>query len=616
MSSLKTAVNDFLQNECFFLKVSLTVALGALSPRAERQLPVFDAMELPGYFKKNMNLSHLSREAVRHRNLLLVLLGVLLYVAFLGLRDVWYPDEPDIAEVARAMFLSGDWISPRRMGEIWVDYPPMIYWAGTISSHLMGGMSAFSLRLPNALAAIGIVLVTSAAGKRWFDARTGLWAGFCLLTFLSFVYEANSYRPDVLFTLTITAGIVTYAEGAGDRPRVTLRALAFVFLGLAMLAKGPLGLLLPGLVLVLWLGARREWRRIAELAPLSLLSVAIYLSWFAANARAMGWDTMLHEFYAQNFERFLTSEYRGHAQPWLYYFRNFWIDFAPWSWLFPPAIWWLVRSRRWRDPRVQLALWWFGAFLVFLSLAATKRQVYLLPAYPAVALLLGPWMASAGQGEGRHEAPAAHPVNVVSFVMAIAYSIVGLALIGMFAKYGSIVSDLNLNDQAVQVAKNIRIPLVLLGIALLASGLWIGQAWRRGNVRTSLVRLGGAHVGLYVVILALVMPAFGPTKSYEPQSRWISEQIGDATHFGMVDSSGVARRGGFAYYTGTMVDLLESRAEVERFFQEHPGSVVLVAEESADRIFAGKETVWKDRTLRKLRVGSHLYVVVDGPKSP
>jgi 4-amino-4-deoxy-L-arabinose transferase-like glycosyltransferase len=562
-----------------------------------------------------MNLSYLSRRAAGYHTLLLIFPGALLYIAFLGLRDVWYPDEPDIAEVARAMFLSGDWISPRRMGEIWVDYPPMIYWAGTMSSHLLGGMSAFSLRLPNAIAAIGIVLVTSATGKRWFDSRTGLWAGFCLLTFLSFVYEANGYRPDVLFTLMITAAMVTYAEGGGDRPRFRLRALAFVFLGLAMLAKGPLGLLLPGLVLVLWLGTRREWRRILELAPLSLIAVAIYTAWFAANAQAMGWDRMLHEFYAQNFERFLTSAYRGHAQPWFYFLRNFWPDFAPWSWLFPPAIWWLCRSGRWRNPKVQLALWWFGTFFVFLSLAATKRQLYLLPAYPAVALLLGPWIASVGRGEGStNAAPGTGPVRIYSLILSIVYSMLGIVLIGVFARYSSIVSGLELNDLKVQVAGNVRIALALLGVALLGCGLWIGQARWRDNVRASLVRIGVGHVVLYVVILAFVMPAFGPIKSYAPQSRWISEQIGDETHFGMVDPNGVARRGGFAYYTGTMIDLLDTPAEVENFFQEHPTSVVLVLEGSTDRIFTGNEHDWQARIMRELRVGRHLYIVVGGPQ--
>ena len=103
------------------------------------------------------------RLLLRHRVLLLVALGALIYVLWLGRRDLWYPDAPDITEVCRAMFVSGDWVAPRHYGEIWVDYPPMLYWAGSIWSQLLGGMSEFTLRLPSALAAIGLVVVTCAA---------------------------------------------------------------------------------------------------------------------------------------------------------------------------------------------------------------------------------------------------------------------------------------------------------------------------------------------------------------------------------------------------------------------------------------------------------------------
>jgi 4-amino-4-deoxy-L-arabinose transferase-like glycosyltransferase len=564
-----------------------------------------------------MTLSDLSRQAIKHRSVFFLLLGALLYAGTIALRDLWYPDELDIAEVARAMFVSGDWISPRRMGVIWVDYPPMIYWVGTLSSHVFGEMSAFSLRLPNALAAIVTVIITGIAAKRWFDGRTALWAGFALLTFLSFVYEANSYRPDVFFTLMITAGITSYADGVGDRPRLMFRALAFVFFGLAMLSKGPLGLLLPGLVLVLWLGTQRQWRRIIELAPLSLIAIAVYLPWFVATSQAMGWDSMLYEFYAQNLERFLTSEHRGHAQPWFYYIRNFWLDFAPWSWLFPAAVIWLVRSGRWRERKVQLALWWFGTFFVFLSIAATKRQLYLLPAYPAAALLLGPWLASFGQttkSSGQETAPSSRPVRIYSLILSIFYAAIGTAIIGVLARLSSIIPDLDLNEQELQVVENIRWPLVLLSVVFLVSAVAIWRAWRRNEAGTALVRIGGTQVAIYVAILAFVLPAFGPTKTYAPQSHWISEQIGDETHFGMVDPAGVGRRGGFSYYTGTMVDLLEGPAEVERFFRDHPASVVLIIEGSVDQVFAGNESAWRARTMRELRVGSHLYLVVRGPQ--
>ena len=552
--------------------------------------------------------------AQEYRYVLLLVVGVLVYIAFLGLRDVWYPDEPDIAEVARAMFLSGDWVSPRRMGEIWVDYPPMIYWIGTVSSHLLGGMSAFSLRLPNAIAALMTIFIIAGAGRRWFGDDTGFWAGFSLLTILLFVYEGNSYRPDVTFTLAITAGIIAYAEGAGDLPRPWLRTLGFAFFGVAMLAKGPLGLLLPGLVLVLWLGTRRQRLRVIELLPLTLVALAVYLPWFVANAKAMGWDNMLYEFYAQNFERFLTAEHRGHMQPWYYFFRNFWLNFLPWSFLFPFAVWSLVRSGRWRDPRVQLALWWFGAFFVFLSVAATKRELYLLPAYPAVALLLGHWFADVCRSQDKTDgpAPATRPLRVYTLSLAIVFLLSGVGLLIASLNFPGIAAGLELNEQEEMVAAAVRVPFAVMAIVLLSGAAWMGLAWRNGQARNGLIGIGGSFIALYVVILGLVMPAFSPVKSYEPQSRWISEQIGDATHFGMMDPAGALRRGGFAYYTGTMVDLLDDADDVEDFFRRHPGSVVLVRDSSTAELFAGDEAAWRNRVLRNIRVGSHLYIVI-GP---
>lgn len=563
-----------------------------------------------------MSLQAATDWAVRHRTLVLVLLGALLYIAFLGQRDLWYPDEPDIAEVAMAMFLSGNWITPLSMGEIWVDYPPMVYWAGNISAYLLDGMSAFSLRLPNALAAIAMVVMTGAAGKRWFDARTGFWAGLALLTFVTFVYEANSYRPDVLFSLMITAGIIAYAEGAGERPRLSLRAAAFAFFGLAMLSKGPLGLLLPGLVLVLWHGARREWRRILELAPLSLIAIAVYLPWFAATAEAMEWDSMLYEFYAQNFDRFVHGT-RGHEQPLLYYAGKFWFDFAPWSWLAPAAIWWTVRTERWRDPKTQLVLWWFGAFFVFLSIAVTKRQLYLLPAYPAMALLLAPWLAAVGRAPDTtaEGAPGARAVRIYALLLAIAFSIIGVTMCVFAAAFESLITYIDLGRQQVGDVRGLRLPFAIVGIFLLAAGLWVGQTRRRGDARAGLFRIAAAHVMLYALILGLLLPAAQPMMTYAPSSAWLRDQIGAEDHIGMVwPGRGIKKRAAFAFYTRTMVDILDDRAQVEAFFEEHPTSVVLVHDESAGLIFVGDEPSLQARVMRELCAGGYCYQVLRGPE--
>lgn len=562
-----------------------------------------------------MNLNQATEFAVRHRYVFLTLLGILLYIAFLGLRDVWYPDEPDIAEVTLAMYLSGDWVSPRRMGVVWVDYPPMIYWIGVISSHVLGDITAFALRLPNAVTAIVIGLLTCFTASRWYDERTGFWSGFALMTCLLFVYEANSYRPDIWFTLGIAAGLLLYLEGTLDKHNLWLRVAGFACLGVAMLSKGILGLLLPGLVLVLWHAYSREWRRILELAPLSLVSIAVFLPWVAGTAQAMGWDNILYEFYAQNFARF-QSGFRGHQQPLYYYVMNFWMDFSPWSWLFPAAILWTIRSGRAKDRRVQLLFWWLGTFFVFLSFAETKRQLYMLPAFPAFALLIGPWLASVGQNKGV-SAPRERPVRIYSVTLATVLVALGLFLLVFAASIDQVIAALDLNAAELIVAGLLQTPLAILGAVLLAGGIWIGLAWKKKDSQAALKKIGLTYVAMYVVVVGVVMPNFAASKTYKPQGEWIRSVIGpDQTHIGMVypGGGGIRKRGAFGFETGgVMVDLLESEEQIEGFFDQYPDSMVLVEGASLDTIFGRDPQGWETRKIRELWVGKTLYVVVGAP---
>ena len=106
------------------------------------------------------------------------------------------------------------------------------------------------------------------------------------------------------------------------------------------------------------------------------------------------------------------------------------------------------------------------------------------------------------------------------------------------------------------------------------------------------------------------MPAFAPVKSYEPQSRWISETIGDESRFGMVDIAGVPRRGGISYYTGTAVDLIDGPDETRLYLEKYPKTIVLVRLNQFERDFVGSMPNSHLRKLRELRFGSHVYVVL------
>jgi hypothetical protein len=537
-------------------------------------------------------------------------LGALIYVAWLGMRDFWYPGEPDLVEILRAMFVSRDWVDwvvPRRNGAVFLNYPPMHYWAASLSSQLLGGLSEFAVRLPGALAATGLVVATGAVAARFFDARAGLWAGLLLLTSSQFSFQAIGYRPDMLFSLFVGLGMFAYAQGAGDRPRWALRVAGFALLGLAVLVKGPLGLALPGLVLALWHGARREWRRLVELAPLSLVSIAVVLPWYVAIAEALGVEAVMAEVSWHSVGRFASGE-RGHARPPFYYLLNFWVDFAPWALLFPSALVWIQRTGRWRDRHVQLALWWFGTFFVFLSIAATKRQAYLMPAYPAVALLLAPWLSAVGRKPAAPDSPGSRPaaifatgVRLVLLVAAAAAFVAGLSL-------GPIVARIELDAPLPEILLGLRAPLLFLGAIGPPVWFWIRTSQQRGDLQAALLRLALVQCVLFLVFVAWIMPTLNPANSYAAPLRWIGEQIGDQTHIGYLGSK--RKIGAFGYYTESLVEVVQDEDEVRRFFVEHPDSLVVAEERYAGALFDDEGLDWRLHAVREIDAARRHYVVL------
>ncbi len=546
----------------------------------------------------------------RHRYLFLAALGTVLYVTCLGLRDLWFPNEPNVAQTALAMFLSGDWVVPRRMGVIWVDYPPLIYWAGSISSAILGGMSEVALRLPSALGAIALSLFTCFAGSRWFGPSAGLWAGFVLLTFPQFALQAIGYRPDMLFSLFIGAGLLVYASAAGSEPSWKARVAGFVLFGLAMLTKGPLGLLLPGLVLCLWHGARREWRPLVALAPLALVSVAMYLAWFIACAYQMGAGNIVQELWLQNAARFASGS-RGHARPLYYYVLNVWHDMAPWSLLLPLVFWWIWRQRSWRDPGQQLLLWWFGVFFVFLSIAATKRQLYLLPAYPAAALLIGHWVAAVVGGRADLTAPERRLAAVAVIAAGSLVVLVGGILLTAGLGADFLARWLALEPLHALLAQSLRAPSLVIGALAVAAGVWVLQARRHRELPRALVRIAVGIVPVYFLVFSWFIPRFNPVKTYEPAGRWIGQQLGSEPAFGLANPRrGRAKMAAFGYYTGRGVELLENEEAIARFLEDHPASVVVLARDAVEDIYGPERTHWQAQVVKELVAGGRHYFVL------
>jgi 4-amino-4-deoxy-L-arabinose transferase-like glycosyltransferase len=317
-----------------------------------------------------------------------VLLGLVaaLLIFRLGAVPLLGPDEPRYARVAIEMQRTGEWVTPTLEGEPWLEKTPLYYWlAGACFAVL--GETETAARLPSVLAALLLVGATALVGSRLFGARAGLGAGFVAGTsLLPFVY-GRAASMDMLLATTVTVAIA----GAGLRMLGHAGPFAFpvaaAFAGLAALAKGPIGLLLPLLVVGAYVAITREWRWLREmLAPRSLLPFFLVAApWYVAIVLDQGRRFVDVFLLNHNVERF-TSTIHHHPGAIWYYVPVLLAGLFPWSGLAVPGLF----GARPRAERADLfVLLWLVLPLAFLSAAASKLPGYILPCVPPLALVMG-----------------------------------------------------------------------------------------------------------------------------------------------------------------------------------------------------------------------------------
>ena len=327
---------------------------------------------------------------------LLLALAAALLAFRLGAVPLLGPDEPRYARVAVEMQRAGEWVRPTLAGEPWLEKPPLYYWLAGASFRVLGETET-AARIPSVLAGLALVGATALFGARLFGGAAGLHAGFVLATaLLPFAY-ARAASMDMLLAATVTTAIGLLALRAlGIAGRLAVPA-AFAVMGLATLAKGPLGLLLPGLVVVAYLLAARDagFAR-ALLSPFGILLFLLVAGpWYTAILRDQGRHFVDVFLLNHNVERF-TSTIHNHPGSPLYYLPVILAGLFPWSGLLAPALAGL-RPRRERTD-LFLLVWLLLPFLFF-SAAGSKLPGYILPCLPPLALLMGRAAANLVAGE-------------------------------------------------------------------------------------------------------------------------------------------------------------------------------------------------------------------------
>ncbi len=445
--------------------------------------------------------------------LFLAVATLFVFLPGLAARDLWNPDEPRYAEVAREMRSSGEWLVPQFNGRTSADKPPLFFWAISLCSALPGVSPEAATRLPSLLAATATVLLLFDLARRLFDRRVALWSALVFLSSVKILWQGRIGQIDMLLVALVTAAMHSFVRGLlENRPR--FYRLFFLFAGLATLAKGPVGLLPPLLAIVVWALAsgRTDILRDLRIPTGLLLWLAVVSVWLVPAGLAGGREYLETIVWRQNITRFVDPWH--HFQPWHYYLTTIVADFFPWSLFLPGAIW-VGAKRVGGEARLGfgLALSWMLVTLLFFSLSPAKRTVYILTMYPAMALLVAVSFAEIEASWERLRRWLVVPAALLATFLTL-LPVAGYLGVRFFPEL--LAADL---ERLAPVGSSLIPQLALLAVILAIAAQAALLAARRGSARRTVLALAAGFGTAAVLAATLLLPRFDAVKSARPLSQ-------------------------------------------------------------------------------------------------
>ncbi len=326
---------------------------------------------------------------MKRKNLLILLIvSFILLVAPNGLYSAFDKDEPKYLEAAYEMVKSGDYITPYYNYQYRFDKPILIYWLIALGYKIFG-INEFGGRFFVSLCGVFAVLLLYWWLSRWRSERFAFWSSLVFLSLLDFIVMSSVAMPDIALTFFIEGALIFFFEGY-HRKSANFYRLAFLFSGLATLTKGPVGLVLPGLIAIFYLALRRDLiKTLKEIPWFSGFGIyfAVVLPWYGAILQKHGYQFFKDFIIFHNIHRF-TGKIPGHPTAWWYYFVNYFWLYLPFSLFFPFALYYLFKEKRvWGDNVLEFSTVWFFTVFLFFQIAHTKLAHYLLPSFPAFAVI-------------------------------------------------------------------------------------------------------------------------------------------------------------------------------------------------------------------------------------
>ena len=531
--------------------------------------------------------------ALRFHGWFVALAAALVLLPRLGAPALWDDDEPKNAACSLAMLDRGDWVVPTFNGRLRVEKPPLVNWV-QIAGLTLCGRDESGARIGSALATIGTCLLTWRIGCLLLGPAEGLVGGLVMATCVWTAVGGRAATPDAPLTCLTTLALWLFARAArtdapghGRTPLPLGTALAVgATLGLAMLAKGPVGLVLP--LGAMWLfGAWTGFRRAAipatvagmagaaaRLRPLVMLAAAVAVAgpWYAWVAIRTGGEWPRGFLVVHNVERFVRPM-EGHSGSVLYYPAVLCVGLFPWSIVLAAMLAHAVailRSRgdgadaRRRDGVALLACWlaaWIGGF----SLAGTKLPGYVWPAYPALAILTGGFLVDWARGGTALATwcrdPRTDPRRIDGLVMRVAWCI--LAIAGLAVAVGLPLLARRAAPGGAWLCLPGMVPLLAAVVAWRSQAT--GRPWRS---------LGALAVGGCLFVAAVAAPV----------AEWFSRAQGPRALVAALPHAPAECEWAclwnvppsLVFYTGCRIEKLDTPADVAAHLADRPRSRVVI----------------------------------------
>jgi 4-amino-4-deoxy-L-arabinose transferase-like glycosyltransferase len=430
-------------------------------------------------------------------------------VFFYGLGSLPFlgPDEPRYAQVAREMYESGDWITPRLAGIHWFEKPALTYWLAALGYTLFG-VSEFAARAGVALLATVGVFLLYVFGRRLHSAQFGYLSAAALATCGLWIGFARGATFDLPLSVCLEAVLLCFFlwERQAEQAKGSNK-LWWVFclaLGGAVLAKGLVGIVLPATIIGLYVLLTRRLLIVLQPRLLffgALLFLATTALWYGPMLWRHGQEFINEFFIAHHFQRYTSNKFK-HPQPFYFFFLVVLAGSFPWT-----PLWLLNLGHTWREwrgllkddaQRLRLFLWlWVLVPLAFFSFSGSKLPGYILPVFPAIALLTGQQLLTLFTPKA----------SVRTLYLAPLF----FALIGV-AAYVAGKRELGLNLFSIRW---------IAGVALALALVQAGFLWR-GLTAAAVLFIPPAIALLSMVTLQQIAPALGRVESLAALSQQAS----------------------------------------------------------------------------------------------